>query len=197
MVEEKKGPISSNFFTMVFVLTIVAVLSALALGLTYVTTKDRIRLNSQLETQRAIRKVLPSNYDNDPTRDRYTVSDEEGEALSCFPARRDGKLVGTAIKTYSDEGFNERIELMVGFDPDQRIIDIYVCEQSETPGLGNKIGQASFIEQFRNISLQQVPGFELVVGREIDGITAATISSRAFCDAVNRAYRVLSRGRKR
>lgn len=79
---------------------------------------------------------------------------------------------------------------MVGFLPDGTINDIVVVEHNETPGLGDMIEKekSDFSVQFKN---KNPENFELSVkkdGGDVDGITASTISSRAYCDAVDRAY---------
>lgn len=83
---------------------------------------------------------------------------------------------------------------MAGFKPDGTIINITVLEHKETPGLGTKMTEPSFKDQF----VDKNPGnYELKVkkdGGPVDAITAATISSRAYCDAVQRAYNTLKKG---
>lgn len=79
---------------------------------------------------------------------------------------------------------------MVGFLPDGTIHNTAVLEHKETPGLGDKmdIRKAPWSEQFRGKNPAE---YRLQVrkdGGDVDAITAATISSRAFCDAVQRAY---------
>ena len=77
---------------------------------------------------------------------------------------------------------------MVGFKPDGSINNISVLDQKETPGLGTKMKEPKFKNQF----LDKNPAiFTLKVkkdGGQVDAITAATISSRAYCDAVQKAY---------
>ncbi|MDY0295712.1 MAG: RnfABCDGE type electron transport complex subunit G [Acidobacteriota bacterium] len=187
MAERKKLP--STFFNMVAVLTLVCVVSALALGFTYSKTKDAIaqgRINKIIE---ALRIVLPE-FDNNPYEERFTR--ESAPGLIFYPAQRDGKRVGTAVQTYSSEGFgSEDIRLMVGFDAMGRIISVSVLGQAETPGLGTKMEEPSFRDQFRD---KDPSAFKLSVkqdGGDVDAITAATISSRAFCDGVNKAYSAL------
>ena len=98
---------------------------------------------------------------------------------------------GIAIETQAD-GFGGVIKLMVGFDPEGHILGYEVLEQQETPGLGTHI-----VEWFKNADK---PG-QNIIGREatgrfsvskdggdVDAITAATISSRAFLAAINDAY---------
>ena len=65
-------------------------------------------------------------------------------------------------------------------------------QHKETPGLGDKTDskKSNWNKQFRE---KDPSKFSLVVskdGGDVDAITAATISSRAYCDAVQRAYDV-------
>jgi len=191
---DKKLP--STFFNMVFVLTLVSVISALALAFTYSKTKDPIAQVALKRTQKALQQVLPA-FNNDPTVEKYTVEGTEYKDMEFFPAKMDGKFVGTAVQTYSDNGFGGKVLLMVGFGPDNKIINITVLKHNETPGLGTKMADAKFKDQFNG----KDPGvFKLKVkkdGGDVDAITAATISSRAFCDATDRAYQGLLKGGKK
>jgi len=129
-----------------------------------------------------------------PPYDTYNtieVMPEKGkDSLTFYQAIKDGELVGTAVKTYTDNGFGGRVSIMVGFKPDGTIINTAVLEHKETPGLGDKMdkSKSDFTEQFKG---KNPADFKLEVskdGGDVDAITAATISSRAFCDAVLRAY---------
>lgn len=188
---DKKLP--STFANMVIVLTLVSVISALALAFTYSVTKDAIAQVGVKRTLKALQDVLPE-FNNDPTKEKYTVEDPEFKDIEFYPARKDDQLVGTAVQTFSDNGFGGRIVLMVGFDAAARIRNISVLNQTETPGLGNKMTAPKFKDQFNG---KDPSVFNMKVkkdGGEVDAISAATISSRAFCDAADRAYRALLKG---
>ncbi len=105
-------------------------------------------------------------------------------------AKRNGELVGTAVKTYTNNGFGGKVWLMVGFNPNGTISNYSVLEHKETPGLGSKM-DLWFTKNGKGNIIGKKPGTTgLKVskdGGDIDAITAATISSRAFLDAVNRA----------
>ncbi|MCP4146765.1 MAG: RnfABCDGE type electron transport complex subunit G [bacterium] len=190
MADKKK--LASTFPNMVMVLTAIALISALALGFTYSGTKDAIAQVQVQKTLNALKNVLPE-FDNDPNADQYTIESEK--ELVFYPAKKDGVLVGTAVKTYSDKAFAERIWLMVGFTKEKTINKISVLKQKETPGLGTKMAEPKFINQFDN---KDPKVFILKVkkdpGGEVDAIAAATITSRAFCDAAQRAYDALQKG---
>ncbi len=60
------------------------------------------------------------------------------------------KLVGYAVNTYTNKGFSGYINLMVGFKPDGTIFNISVLQQKETPGLGTKMTESGFKDQFND-----------------------------------------------
>ena len=141
MADKKKLP--SSFFNMVLVLTLIALASALALGFTYSGTKDAIAQVEVNRTLAALKQVLPE-FDNNPNDEKYTLDDEDYAEMEFFPAKKEGQPVGIAVRTYSDNGFTERIWLMVGFTPDLKINSISVLKHKETPGLGTKMKEPKF-----------------------------------------------------
>lgn len=136
-----------------------------------------------------IRQVVPS-FNNDPYLEKQVMDN-----LDVYPARRNKKLVGLAVKT-SSEGYNGPIILMVGFLPNGNIYNICVVAENETEDLGTHVNDVAFKNQFKGKNPSR---FRLKVkkdGGQVDAITSATISSRAFCDAVNKAYKVFSKSIK-
>ena len=183
----------STFKNMALSLTIITLVASACLGFVYELTKDPIAasiLNKKLE---AISNVVPE-FNNDPNAAMFRIADLNGDSLEVYPAMKDGDTVGFAVNTFTTKGFSGNISLMAGFKPDGTIIDISVLEQKETPGLGTKMAEPGFKDQFKGVN---PAGSDLKVvkdGGKVDAITAATISSRAFCDAVNKAYNALQTG---
>jgi Na+-translocating ferredoxin:NAD+ oxidoreductase subunit G len=183
--------IESSFRNMVIVLAGISLISALALGFTYANTKGTIEQLKQEKKMAAIEQVVPS-FDNNPDAEKYTLPDR-GD-IELYPAKLGGDLVGTAVRTYSDLGFSDRVWIMVGFQADNTISGLSVLEHKETPGLGSKMTEDSFKSQFLG---KDPEAFRLLVkkdGGDVDAITAATISSRAVCDAVSKAYEIYHQG---
>lgn len=183
--------IESTFLSMALTLFLVTLIASSALAYIYKITKEPIEqslLNKKLE---AIGQVMP-NFTNDPNAEMYKLmAFDNTDSLEVYPAKKDGKLIGYAVKTFTNNGFGGLVELMVGFTPDFTITNIKVLLHSETPGLGSKMTTAKFKDQFKE---KKPKDFKLVVkkdGGDVDAITASTISSRAFCDAVDRAYKTL------
>ena len=187
----------SNFINMVTTLFIVSAVAALALGSVYTVTKAPIALAKKKKLEAAIKTVLPE-FDTLQT-EKIALGDGSSDSLIFYTASKDKKIIGTAIKTYTMKGFSGRIELMVGFLEDGTINNTAVVAHKETPGLGDKmdIKKSKFPVQFEG---KNPKNYKLKVtkdGGDVDAITAATITSRAFCDAVDRAYTAFEKENKK
>jgi electron transport complex protein RnfG len=183
----------STFKNMVLSLTFISLAASACLGFVYEFTKKPIELSNLNKKLEAIKQVVPE-FNNNPNDERYKLPTGEGDSLDIYPAKKDDVVVGYAVSTYTKKGFSGNINLMAGFKPDGSIVNITVLEQKETPGLGTKMTEPQFKDQFNDKNPAQ---FNLKVkkdGGQVDAITAATISSRAFCDAVQRAYNTLQKG---
>jgi electron transport complex protein RnfG len=178
----KKKP--STLINMFVSLTLIAGVAALCLGSVYTITKEPIAQAQKAKQEAAIKAVLPE-FDNIET-ETQTI---DGGEIILNKASKNGEFVGTAVETFTNKGFGGSIKLMVGLLPDGTIYDISVLSHTETPGLGDKmdIKKSDFPTQFKG---KNPTTFNLSVkkdGGDVDAITAATISSRAYCDAVQRA----------
>ena len=178
----------STLINMVVALLVIAAVSGGVLGLVYGMTKDTIAMVDQKKNEAAIQKVLPLEGEITYKADtlKYTY---EGVDLT-FPCNlaydANGTFQGAAVKT-SEGGFGGKIDMMVGFAADGTIKGTSVLSHAETPGLG-----ANMTGKFKDQFVDKNPAdFKLIVkkdGGDVDAITAATITSRAFSKAVDKAY---------
>jgi len=185
----------STFINMILTLFLVTAIASISLGFIYNITKKPIDEARRLKKVNALKAVLP-DFNNEPSRnpEKKIV---DNDTLYFYHAMKNGNWVGTAIETFTDKGFSGRIRIMVGFTAEGKIYDITVLEHQETPGLGDKIEKKKSYNKKTGLYwssqfIGENPSrFRLSVkkdGGDVDAITAATISSRAFCDAVQRAY---------
>lgn len=187
--------LASTLPNMIASLGIITVLAGALLGWMYEITKDPIAQQQQQQQVTAIQKVAPE-FNNDPEAEKAEV-DVNGATFTVYPARMNGKLVGAAVKASSMNGFSGEIVIMVGFNADETVRDYEVLQQAETPGLGAKM-QMWFRDPAgaRSILGKSPANTSFYVSKdtenkgEIDAITAATISSRAFLEAVRDAFNV-------
>ena len=171
-----------------------------------ISTDQGTTFLSALLKQTIIEKVMPvrQQANGGNVRDRSYG----GLMLKVFPAKKDGQLLGVAAETSTSKGYGGEIRLIVGMKPDGSIVNYEVLEQKETPGLGTKMvdwfkpaaagtdkSRSAFFDKLFGVKAQEGAGNgKSIIGKnpgttdfrvskdggEIDAITAATITSRAF-----------------
>ncbi len=176
--------IPSTLSNMIAAMTIVAIFAATILGVSYQITKKPIQQAKDNRKLEAIKDVIDTDFDNNPFLDRIEI----GNNIELYPARTGSKITSIAIKSYSNNAFSGRIELIVGFKLDGTINGYKIIEQKETPGLGTKVMEHKFSHQFKGLSPAEKHFAVKQDGGEIDAVTSATISSRAVIDAIKRGY---------
>ena len=171
-----------NMFIALFVICVV---SGGVLGIVYSATKGPITKAENAKKTEAIENVLPEFNELKETKVKSAMEDIDIPFYLAYDA--DNNFIGAAVETFTNKGFSGNVSLMVGILADGTVNNISVLQHAETPGLGSKMTEPSFKDQFNN---KNADSFNFKVkkdGGDVDAITAATISSRAFCDAVNRA----------
>lgn len=180
----------STFLNMTLTLFLVTAVAAVALGFVYKFTKEPIDNAKQEKLKAAINIVVPG-ADQGEVEEFIVPCPDGGDDLVFYKISVGGEIIGTAVKSYSTKAFSGEIIIMVGFDANGVIIDNNVLEHHETPGLGDKTAKS--VSDWNSQFMGQDPAsYKLNVtkdGGDVNAITAATISSRAYCDAVDRAYR--------
>ena len=145
----------------------------------------------------ALKQVLPE-FTNNPVSEADTVySEKNGKKVVDFiiyPAEADGKWIGSAVEATS-LGFGGELKVLVGFDAEGNIYNYSLLSHAETPGLGSK-ADIWFKEGERGSIIGMNPGATVLSvnkdGGQIDAITASTITTRAFLNAVNDAYKAFA-----
>ena len=152
--------LQSSFKNMVLSLVIISMVAAGALAGVYMLTLKNI------EAQK--------------------IAKQEAAKQAVLNGHEDGVAIETAVN-----GFGGEFRVMVGFDQEGNILGYEILEHQETPGLGShmthwfknadKPGQNIIGRKAGNLTVSKDGG-------DVDAITAATITSRAFLKAVNQAY---------
>ena len=179
----------STLVNMLVALLVIAAVSGGVLGLVYGVTKDAIAEVDQKKNEAAIQAVLPLDGEIIYEADTLIYNYEGVEtAFPCTIAKdANGNFQGAAVKT-NEGGFGGKIDMMVGFLADGTIKGTSVLSHAETPGLG-----ANMTGKFKDQFVDKNPAdFRLIVkkdGGDVDAITAATITSRAFSKAVDKAHK--------
>lgn len=172
----------STLKNMLIALMVITIVSGGVLGFIYGLTKPAIDKVEENKNIKAINEVLKTDV---------AIATTEAKVIEDLTYNlaydADGNFIGAAVKTYSMNGFGGKIELMVGMLQNEIINKVSVLSQAETPGLGANMVNDKFKGQFDGKDPQT---FTLKVkkdGGDVDAITAATISSRAVSEAIQRA----------
>lgn len=177
-----------EIFKLTVVLAIICSAAATALALVYNLTKDPIAYQQRLKKLNAIRAVQP-DYDNEPDKDfvdlKTNHSADGNEGLTRFYITKKGSANTGVVFAVSAVGYGGAIELMVGVNPEGTITGIQILKHSETPGLGAKINEETFLKQFTSKNTRNINWALKKDGGEIDQISGATISPRAVVGAIH------------
>ncbi|MBT8261340.1 MAG: RnfABCDGE type electron transport complex subunit G [Bacteroidia bacterium] len=184
------GKKKSTFINMTVTLFVITIVAGVSLGFINDITKGP-KAQAKLERKiNALKSVLPE-FNNNPVESVKRVkSDLAKDSIEIYTAYMDNKQTGTAVVGSSEKGYGGLVKVMVGFNPDGSIKNITVLEQKETPGLGTKMKDEKFIRQFRG---KHPSVFNLKVRKDqgdVDALTGATITTRAFTEATQMAYDV-------
>ena len=179
--------VQSSFKNMTICLFAICLVCSALLAGVYALTAEPIAAAAAAKNEVAIKEVLPSEAV--AIEDERTVEYNGGTYTYNLAYDQEGNTVGCAINV-EPLGFGGPIVIKVGFDVNGIIWNTKVLSQAETPGLGTKMCDEG------NALLSSIQGknsweIEYKVkkdGGELDALTAATISSRAYYDAVARAY---------
>lgn len=186
--------LESSLKNMLLVLTGITVIAVGLLAVVNEMTKGPVAIAKAQALSEAIELVVPG-FDNNPIEEADTLFSEAGKLeFIIYPASKGGETIGHAVQATSN-GFGGPLTILVGFDKDGNINDYSLLEHAETPGLGAK-ADAWFKGGAKGDITGQNPGAAALTvskdGGKIDAITASTITSRAFLNAVNSAYGALS-----
>ncbi len=171
-----------NRAKMIIILTLFALVSGLVLSVVYLFSNPFIQKNMLAEQKKAIFAVVPN---------ANSYEEKEKNGLKYFECKdSSGNVVGYALPAKGN-GYQGEIKLMIGLSPDLKTITgLEVLEQVETPGLGGRISEESFLNQFKGI--KDEPQVEYVKNKkpekpnQIKAITGATISSRSVVAIINK-----------
>lgn len=175
----------STLFNMVAVLFTITLIASAGVGAVNMITADAIAAANAAATTEAVANVLPE-FDNTEISEQ-TIDEMP---IVVYTATKGDQTVGYAVESMTKNGFGGVIRLMVGFAADGKILNVNVLQQAETPGLGTKMADEGnvLLNSIKDKNSWEIEFKVKKDGGELDALTAATISSRAYYEAVARAY---------
>ena len=175
----------STLLNMTAVLFGITLVASAGVGFVNMITVEPIAAAKEAATLAALNEVLPG----------FDATTTEDMPITVYTATAGGSVSGYAVQSMTKQGFGGVVRLMVGFTPEGEVVNVNVLEQTETPGLGTKMADEGNVllasVKGRKLESKKLVDGKLAVtkdGGDVDALTAATISSRAYVDAINRAW---------
>ncbi|MDD4796945.1 MAG: RnfABCDGE type electron transport complex subunit G [Eubacteriales bacterium] len=169
-----------NVLRLGFRLLAVALVAGVLLGLTDYFTKEpiaaqRLRLSEEARLQA---------FEDADAFQRVDDAALSGDVTDIYIAQKDGQNAGYVVSV-SPKGYGGPIAVTVGVALDGTVTGVVIGTNSETPGLGKRVGEPAFGQQY----VGKGGTFSLQSGTDsaIDAVAGATVSSRAVTDGVNQA----------
>jgi electron transport complex protein RnfG len=175
---------------LVVALTVFCIVAGLLLAWTNAVTKTPIEKAKDEEKLVILRKILPDS-DNNLLADARNVEDK-GQKWTFYVGKRAGQTTGVAFSSISKRGYGGSIEVMASLNSEGHVLSVEIfAAPAETPGLGTKIKEAKFLDQFKNRPASDLRWAKVTKDAgAIQGVTGATISSRAVVEAVRNGLEV-------
>ena len=176
-------------------LTAICLVVAALLGGVNAVTAERIAAINLANTEASLRAVAPAadGFDPLPLTEAMTAAAANGAKLTeAYEVREGGARAGCAFKVVAS-GSQGNIELIVGTDADGTVSGVSIVSNKETSGIGSKVMDNNALPSGVGV-LDQFVGMSgagsLAVGKNVDAISGATVSSKGVTKGVNAALAV-------
>lgn len=184
--------IKIKMFQPALLLAVLCLVVTLLLAATNELTKGPIAVQEEQKILEQMQAIFPSG-DSFPVIElsdgQKTAMEEKDIAADkiCEALDKDGGLLGYIFIT-SGQGYAGKVVATSGIGKDGKIIMVAAAAADDTPGLGQRVSERVFSDQFTGIDTSVQTSVTGEKGTtKIDGISGATISSKAASAAVNKA----------
>ena len=178
----------------VLLLGVVALICTAVSTAVYLLTKGRIEAVVAAQQRQLLQEVIPANYfDNDLLASCKKIDlPNAGYLNRIYLAKKSENITAYAIQATAPDGYSGDIVLLIGIQPDGRILGVRTLEHKETPGLGDKIETriSDWIFSFtgKKFALDNETLWAVKKdGGQFDQFTGATITPRAVVNNVRQS----------
>jgi electron transport complex protein RnfG len=167
-------------------LAIICIVAGGALALTYAVTEKQIAKQAKEEEMESNKEALPfvKKSDDFKARDDLAAKARKKykDVVKIYEGYKNGEKIGWVVQV-APRGYGGPLRFAVGIDTKGKVTGISIIEIKETPGLGLNVEKPEFQRQFKGKDVSE----PFQVGKDIDALTGATISSKAMALGVREA----------
>lgn len=162
---------------------VLSALAAMLLAITFVPTQAQLKVLQEEQEKQALMAVLPAATDFEKVYGDQLDADGEPVVLYFRGVDSSGNVVGYAFRD-TQPGAQGLVEILGGVTADySTVTGMEVMSHGETPGLGAKITESAFKDQFVNLPVADLSLSSS--GGKVDAISGATISSVTVVNALH------------
>lgn len=184
----------SFIFPIIFMVLITAFFTAILAFLNY-STADVIAFNQETELRKTLLYVFNIETPSEEPKvveeifSKY-ISEETINGEDVYLAKEDGNIIGYAFPI-AGSGLWGSVEGFAAVSDDfSELLGIDFVSHSETPGLGGRISEDWFKEQFRGLKLTEANNGNYIIykpspGGNVDAIAGATLTSKSVSNFMN------------
>ena len=177
-------------------LTAICLVVAALLGGVNAITADKIAAINQANTEASLQAVATGADEFAPLELTDAMlaaaSANGGKLTEAYAVKAAGETIGSAFKVVAS-GSQGNIEMIVGVDADNAVTGVSIVNNKETAGIGSKVMENNALPSGTGV-LDQFIGMSgagtLTVGKNVDAISGATVSSKGVTKGVNAALAV-------
>lgn len=169
------------------ILLIITSIAAFVLGITNDVTQAIIQERLELANIESIKALLEEAEDFNRVEDVTAAG-----IVEVYEGSKGGSIVGYTVKT-EQNGYGGKVEILIGISIDGEIVGVKIGQHTETPGLGSKVADASFVNQYVGKATTNefaVTKDQPAGDADIQSVSGATVSSRAVTNGVNSAVKL-------
>ncbi len=185
-----------NYSSILFMLVITIIFTS-ALATIHQLTKDQVQLNEELKEHKSMLYVLDIPFENKTAievsniRTNY-IKEIKKESLIYYEGFKGDTLIGYIFPIEGDAVWGY-LRGFISLSPDlTEIIGVDFLSHNETPGLGGRIDELQFKQQFRGIQIDPDQEDENYIiykpnpNGQVDAISGATGTSDAVKRIINK-----------
>ncbi len=186
----------SDVLKLSLTLFVIAGVMAMLVSLVNNITATEIEKQNSKKITDALKSIVieAENFEEINYQETFVMSDD-GKKVGVdgvWRAESEGQTIGYCVKV-SPQGYGGEIETIVGINSEGKVIGAEIVSISETTGIGTKIQDESFLSQFVGkygvITIASSEPAE----NEIQTISGATKSSKAYLRGINAALTVANK----
>lgn len=195
----------SFIYPIIFMSIITACFVFILAAMNY-STAEKVEFLQETDLMKKILYVFDIELPSDDPEEINTIfkeniEEEEIDGEKVFYLREKGEVSAIAFPS-GGSGLWGTIEAYVGVRSDySELVGLDFIEHSETPGLGGRIDEKEFKEQFRKLDLEDAEASDYIIykpasGGNVDAIAGATLTSKSVSNFLNRDIDEFIKARK-